>query len=254
MRTATLAALVAGVIVAALACAPAAPPPAPPAAAPQAPQPAPAPAQAPSFLDIVGAGKQATYKVVYKISGTGGGAAMSGEQTIYSKPPKTRVDMNLGAAASTGSASIYNLEDGTYMCTAQAAMKNCFKMARDQAMQQSQGAQSQDEVQSNPGQYETTYQGPRQIAGQQAQCYGVKPKPGGSADFTEGTFCYASQGVPLLTQVKSQGTDMTMEATSYSSTVADADFQLPAQPMEMPQIPGGMPPIPGGMPQIPRTP
>jgi len=251
-----LAAALAVTVVAVLACAPAAAP-APPAAPPAAPQPAPAlpppppaPAQAPSFLDVIGAGRQASYKVVYKITGTSGGQAMTGDQTVYAKPPKMRVDMNFAG----GGGSMYNLEDGSYMCTTMGGANTCIKMPKEQAMQQSQGAQSMERVQSNPNQYETTSQGPRQIAGQQAQCYGLKPRPGGPADFTEGTFCYASQGVPLFTQVKGQGTDMTMEATSFSASVADADFQLPAQAMEMPAIPGipgGIPAIPGGIPNIP---
>jgi len=34
--------------------------------------------------------------------------------------------------------------------------------------------------------------------------------------------------VPLLTQIKSQGQEFTMEASNFSTAVSDADFKLPA--------------------------
>src|SRR3990170_350022 len=52
----------------------------------------------PSFMDIMNLGKQAAYKVTYQISGTANGQKMSGEQTWYAKPPKTRMDFSAGGA------------------------------------------------------------------------------------------------------------------------------------------------------------
>jgi len=200
-------------------------------------------------VDIVGAGRQASYKVVYRISGTSQGTSLAGEQTVYFKPPKRRMDTKMGGEDT----SMFMLEDGTYMCMAQGGTRTCLKMPQGQSLPpgQAPAGQAQEQVHANPGQYDSTYQGTRQIAGQTAQCYGIKSKAGGPAGVDEGLVCYSNQGVPLLTQTKSQGTEFSMEATSYSTSVADADFQIPAPPMDIPQIPG-IPGLPGGVPQLPR--
>lgn len=206
------------------------------------PTPTQASQQGPGFAGLIQAGKNASYKVTYKFSGTAGGQSMTGEQTIYTKPPtKMRMDMNIAA----GGMSTFNLEDGTYMCTSQGGRPTCLKMGATQTAQQDMGVQARDQVQGSPDKYDTTSQGTRTIAGQQANCYGIKPKAGTQAEFTEGTFCYTGQGVPMLMQMKGSNLDYTMEATSYSATVADADFTLPAPITEIPSIPGGIPNIPG---------
>lgn len=199
----------------------------------------------PSFLDLAKTAKAASYKVTYRMSGTSGGETMSGDQTWYIKPPKSRFDFSLADGGQTGTASMYILEDGLYLCSSQDGSMTCLKMPKEQAAQQNQGSQVQGDVQGNPDQFDTTYQGTRQIAGQQAQCFALKPKGAAQAGFTQGTFCYETQGIPLLMQSKGQGLDMSMEATSFSASVTDADFKLPAQPMELPQIPG-IPGAPGG--------
>ena len=122
---------------------------------------------APSFLNLINGSKQASYKVVYKISGSSAGQAMSGEQTWYAKPPKSRMDFTAATTEGSGAASMYLLEDGAYMCSATGGQKTCFKTPQQQAMQQNQGAQVQGQVQSQPDSFDTTNSGTRQIAGQQ---------------------------------------------------------------------------------------
>lgn len=193
----------------------------------------------PSFLDLAKTAKAASYKVTYRMSGTSGGQTVSGDQTWYLKPPKSRFDFSMAAGGPAGSASMFNLEDGMFLCTSQAGSPTCLKMPKEQAAQQNQGAQAQEQVQGSPDQFDTTYQGTRQIAGQQAQCFALKPKGSAQAGLTQGTFCYTTQGIPLLMQSKGQGFDVSMEASSFSASVTDADFKLPAQPMELPVIPRG---------------
>lgn len=197
----------------------------------------------PSFMDIMNSGKQAAYKVTYRISGTSNGEKMSGEQTWYVKPPRSRMDFSLSGTGAAGNASLYLLGDGVVMCSKAEGATTCLKMPKTQAMQQNQGAMAQEQVQEKPGDFDMQYQGTRDIAGQQGQCFALKPKGSIQAGFTEGTFCYSKQGVPLLTQSKGQGFEMTMEATSFSASVTDADFKLPAEPSELPSIPG----MPGGL-------
>ncbi|HLE80293.1 MAG TPA: hypothetical protein VJA25_03265 [Dehalococcoidia bacterium] len=197
----------------------------------------------PSFMDIMNSGKQAAYKVTYQISGTSSGQKMSGEQTLFVKPPKTRMDFPGSEGGGAGRASLYMLPDSTVMCSMAAVPPLCLKMPKAQAMQQNQGVSAQEQVQESPDKFDVSYQGTRDIAGQQGQCFALKPKGGSQAGFTEGTFCYTKQGALLLMESKSQGSEMKMEATSFSTSVSDADFQLPAEPGELP----GIPLIPGGL-------
>jgi len=197
----------------------------------------------PSFMDIMNAGKQAAYKVTYQISGTSSGQKMSGEQTLFVKPPKTRMDFPGSEGGGAGRASLYMLPDSTVMCSMDGGATTCLKMPKAQAMQQNQGAMAQEQVQEKPGDFDMKYQGTRDIAGQQGQCFAVKPKGSSQGGFTEGIMCYSKQGALLLMESKGAGFDMKMEATSFNTSVSDADFQLPSAPQELPSIPG----IPGGL-------
>src|ERR1700704_1922774 len=54
-----------------------------------------------SFVQILGSAKVSEYKVTYKLSATGGG-----EQSWYSKPPKTRYDFSTSTTGQTSTVSI----------------------------------------------------------------------------------------------------------------------------------------------------
>ena len=95
----------------------------------------------------------------------------------------------------------------------------------------------------------TTSQGTRQVAGQSTFCFRT------AVEGQTALMCMTSGGVPLY--VESAGA--VMEATSFSTTVLDADFNLPSQPVTIPGAgaPGGVPNIPGlpgGIPNIPGVP
>jgi len=66
--------------------------------------------------------------------------------------------------------------------------------------------------------------GTRQIAGTTAKCFYIKE--------WDVENCYAD-GVMLYTEVESEQFHMTMEATEYSLTVDDSDFEFPAEPVDM---------------------
>ena len=191
----------------------------------------------PSFLDLVMGAKQTPYKFTYRMSGAGGGQTFSGKQTWYFKPPKSRMDFTTAAGGQASLTSMYILEDAVYLCTSLTGSTTCLKMPREQGMQQNQASVLQNQVQESPDQFDPTYQGTRAIAGQQAQCFGLNSKSAAQMEFSEMTFCYSTQGIPLLMQTKAQDFDMSMEATSFSTSVADSDFELPAKPVEIPASP-----------------
>jgi hypothetical protein len=191
----------------------------------------------PAFGEVVKSGKTATYKVSYKITATGPGApAASSGMAMYFKPPKTRLDITGDdGQGQSGALSIYYLENGSFTCTVSGSDKFCFQVSADAAAAQAAGFELQQDLAAEAGSLNAAFKENRSIAGQSALCYVVKGTA--SLGFTEGTFCYTSSGVPLLSTWSAAGATWTMEATSFSASVPDSDFVLPAPPGKMPGAP-----------------
>lgn len=179
-------------------------------------------ASGPNIADILKAGKLTAYKVTYKWTITAGGQTQTSEQTWYYKAPKARFDFSAGPGATF---SVYTLEDGTYLCTGAGGQSFCQKGPAGSGLDANPAASFGLQLQDHPDQFNSSFQGIRSIAGQTAQCYAVKSLTGTA--FGDVTSCYSSSGVPLLTQIKSQGQDFVMEASNFSTSVSDADFALP---------------------------
>jgi hypothetical protein len=187
----------------------------------------------PSFGQILGSARASEYKVTYTLTATGGAAGFSGEQSWYSKPPKSRFDFSSSTSGQTATVSIFSLPDGVFMCfggTGQAA--SCIGMTGvDTALQQNPAALFQESMIEHPEQWNGVLVETRQIAGQQAHCYDVKPVgPTQGGGLTDGRYCYSAQGIPLLQRFAVQGGTWSMEATRLSTTVPDTDFALPSKP------------------------
>ena len=177
----------------------------------------------PNVADLLKAGKLSTYKVTYKWTIVAGGQTQTSEQTWYYKAPKARFDFSAGPGSLF---SVFTLEDGTYVCTTAGGQSFCQKSPGGSGLDANPAASFGLQFQDHPEQFNASFTGTRSIAGQTAQCYGVKSIAAGA--FGDVTSCYSSNGVPLLTKMTSQGQEFTMEASNFSTTVTDADFKLPA--------------------------
>ena len=202
---------------------PATPAPTPPPTPAPTSSPSPAPA-GPSLADLARAGKAATYKVTYKVSSKGAAGSVEGvTQTWYVKPPKLRMDSFIFSTGPAPDTSIFILENGVFSCGSSGGTPVCITMPADQAALARQPLDVQNQFASGSADVDVTPKGTRQIAGQQATCFETKHKTLGA----EGTLCYTAQGVALLIAYKVPGTEVTMEATAYSTAVSDDDFKLP---------------------------
>lgn len=61
------------------------------------------------------------------------------------------------------------------------------------------------------------------IAGVEAECFDFEDASEGAS----GTICYSPEGVPLLINASSAEGDFRLTADSYTTTVADEDFEPP---------------------------
>jgi hypothetical protein len=177
----------------------------------------------PNIADVLKAGKTTTYKATYTWTIAAGGQSTTSTQTWYSKAPNSRFDYSIGQGASF---SIYSLADGTYLCTIVAGSGFCQKASGQAAFGQNPAADFALQLQGDPSKFSATFTGTQSIAGQQAQCYKVQSIAAGA--FSDVSTCYSSSGVPLKTTIGASGSTVTMEATQFSTSVADSDFTLPA--------------------------
>jgi hypothetical protein len=189
-------------------------------------------ANQPKLLDLLSAAKLSEYKITYKITATGQGAeAMSGDQTWYFKPPKSRFDFSSTFGGQKTTISFFSLPDGSYYCFGGAGQPvTCLSVGGvGSPLDQNAAAVTQRQLIESPDKFGASFTETKTIAGQQALCYAVT---GAAGTFSTGTFCYSKTGLALLSTFSVQGSAWTMEATNISTTVPDSDFTLPAKPIK----------------------
>ncbi|OLC51942.1 MAG: hypothetical protein AUH85_18095 [Chloroflexi bacterium 13_1_40CM_4_68_4] len=193
---------------------------------------APSAATGPKLLDLLTAGKAASYKISYKLTASGAGAeAFSGTQSWYFKPPRSRFDFSSSVGGQVQSLSIFSVPDGQFMCFSQGGQATCLSVpSTGSPMDANLAASFQGSLVDHPDQYGGTFTGTKTIAGMQGSCYDVKATAAAATGLSSGSFCYSKDGIPLLSQFSAQGSSWSMEATNVSTTVPDSDFTLPAKP------------------------
>lgn len=125
--------------------------------------------------------------------------------------------------------SLFSLPDGAFMCLGAGVLPECTSISGlETAMQQNLVAFYQAYLTAHPEQFSGVPVGTRHIAEQHAYCYEVHPVA--ASGLPDGRFCFTVQGIPLVVRVGAQPGQWSMEATGLSTTVADSDFTLPAEP------------------------
>lgn len=207
-----------------------------------------APSAAPSanpdqaLIDLLRSGKGGGYKVTYTFNMAGGPTSsnQTGTMTQTVKPPQLRQDMTLTVGGKTQSFSTFITTAGTFTCGAFiSGTPACFSFG---------GAAASAAVPQAPTGVPTDLTGfnlaptsSKTVAGQDTRCFnftGPASTTGATAGQTySATGCYTSQGVPLYISSKVGTIESTMTATSFSTTVTDADFALPYPVQKFPGQP-----------------
>lgn len=171
------------------------------------------------------------WKVTYQLSGTG----MQGtsEMSQYVKGlDKLRTDVS---AAGTQTRT-YLLGTNIYFCT-NSGEWSCMKFSIPQNDSSQLAADLEKNLEANPSKYTVLPDGTMQIAGVSATCFKVASEDGNVR------YCVSNEGVPLYTKTTAESGGKTVEfemkATSYSTSVTDSDFSLPAEPTEF-TLPSGL--------------
>jgi len=168
---------------------------------------------APSLDDLVSNVGSKTVKATYTFSGTGA----TGEETftLYSRPPDSRVDLTSGGSTSifiSAGGTDYICDDGSQTCSVSpiplgSTLPFLALVTDPQALSGAVGSDLDHSTET--------------IAGQDADCYSA------SAAGATSEVCFNDDGILVRLHASVGGSDFTMEATSASSTVSDADLEPP---------------------------
>lgn len=187
-------------------------------------------ASQPKLADVLAAAKATSYKVTYKVT-VSGATGLSGDQTWYVKPPRSRFDFSNTLGGQKTTISSFTLPEGSYYCFAAVpADAQCFTVTGvGSPLDQNAAVVAQRGIIDHPEQYGATFKETKTLAGQQALCYDVTGTAPGA--LSAGTFCYSKEGIALLSSFSVGGAAWSTEATEFSTRVPDSDFTLPAKPL-----------------------
>lgn len=183
------------------------------------------------FMSLLSGKANLEWKIDYDVVSKAQGQTIQTKMTQYFKgEKKIRTD---AVTQGIGSRS-YLVDDVLTICTNQQGSWNCFKpdIKKDNV------ADTEKDIKQNTGKYNIVADGTKTVAGTTAKCYKVV----GDANGVNMRYCFASDGIPLYMLAESSEFMTEMTATSYSKSVSDSDFEMPAgaQIQSMPS-PGGSP-------------
>ncbi len=178
----------------------------------------------PDYVSLQTKAATAEFKVVYDLRLKDlGKDAGSGQKIEYAKPPKRRTD----TITSAGADSVYELEDGAYVCDNRSGSLGCARVDVPPAVLN----RLRDRATGASGDFKET----RQVLEITAYCY-LSPNRGNSRPLPDDNAesCYSADGVLLASSIKTGRFETTLLATSYSTVVSDDDFRLPATVLNLP--------------------
>jgi hypothetical protein len=178
-----------------------------------------------NFANLIGLKGKLEYKADYaiKVDSEETGMMVS-DATHYVKGEKMRMDSTYEGM----STRTYYLPEGLYSCTEVGGSFMCYSFPK----QENAASAALDDIRANPKTYSPVADGTRSIAGATASCYRID-----DANGYQVRYCFSPEGVPLY--IKTSGTsggkemETETEAKSYSTSVADSVFVLPAEPQSL---------------------
>jgi len=157
-------------------------------------------------------GQKIQYKATYDVKAAGTSSLM----TQYMSGDKIRIDvtasgMEIQTFLINKEFTTCNKATGSWMCQ----KVDYTPSATDKA---------QEDVKANVESYDVQSTGTKEVAGVTTDCYKITTKDG-SVDY-----CYSADYVPLYVKTTAGAASSELIAQSYTKSVSDQDFVLPAQP------------------------
>jgi len=184
------------------------------------------------FTEFLSRKAKLQWKINYEVNAETKGEKSSYAMTQYIKGAKLRIDSAMGGYETR----MYFADDAFTSCSQENNNWNCIKISapKDNVKEVEKGIETETEN------YNVMADGSKTVAGTNTKCYKITDK---ANSFTLRE-CFSNDGLPLYSHMtdKDFGTEMT--ATSFSKSVSDAEFELPAgaQTQELPTQGGSFDP------------
>ncbi len=176
-------------------------------------------------------------KVTYRFTTETGGEVVEGEWVLVQRPPDSRVEFVSTAGGLEVRTIIINAGGESYLCASSGREGTCLTAdIGDTEAQTAPLAPLFDvprELTEEAGGVDLLDTSERSIAGVDATCFTVRSDISGLG---EGEVCFSEEGLLLLLRSETNGDSFTFEATSASTDVTDADFELPFDIFEVPGL------------------
>ena len=176
-------------------------------------------------------------KVTYRFTTEAGGQVIEGERVLVQRPPDSRFEFGSTVGGVEFRRIIISAGGEFYLCASSGGEGACLtsNIAETEA-QTAHLAPLFDvprELAEEAGGVDLLDTSERSIAGVDATCFTVRSDISGLG---EGEVCFSEEGLLLLLRSETNGDSLTFEATSVSTDVTDADFELPYDILEIPDL------------------
>lgn len=179
----------------------------------------------------------ATGKVVYRVTTALEGESVEQEWVIAQRPPDTRFEIAVTEAGEESRSIFINTGGKSYICTSGGGEESCLGTTTEQVEAGEEAFSfffdTPQELAEEVEDVDLVDKSERQIAGVDATCFTVRS---GLLTLAEGEICFSEEGLLLFLRGEAEGEGFTVEATSVSTDVTDADFEPPYEVIELPEF------------------
>ena len=176
-------------------------------------------------------------RVTYKITTQGVGETPGGEWLRVQRPPDSRIEISSTAEGEEFRTIIISVDGKSYVCFALGGEESCLVSEEEEAGAEASSLDLLFDIPSAIAEGDAGVfigdPSQRTIAGLDATCFTIG---GGLVDLDEGEICFSDGGLLLYLQSEVDGLTSTIEATSVSTDVTDADFEPPYDILELPDF------------------
>ena len=175
-------------------------------------------------------------RVTYRFTSEAGGEVVEGEWVLVQRPPDSRFEFVSTAGGEEIRTIIISAGGESYLCSSIGGEGTCLTADIGDTEAQTAVLDPLFDVPEElaaAGDVGLVDRSERSIAGVDASCFTVTSDISGLG---EGEVCFSEEGLLLLLRSDTNGDSLTFEATSVSTDVTDADFELPYDILELPDL------------------
>jgi hypothetical protein len=167
------------------------------------------------------------YHVDYDVMMSAEGQETTSEMSFYLKNNNFRNDFSGNMDGEVFTSRNYHVDGQISICNEAEGTWTCMQFDQPQESEGIDITANMDELEESLEDIDMIQKGTKTIAGTKATCWEY------SAEGMTQEHCYSKAGVPLYMEITGDNFHAIYEASSYSTSVANSAFDLPAKPMDL---------------------